>query len=165
MARSKCSKDLYKSFLQASSVRYSGKALSEVSPINLSHDSASRWLNSKDFRPSGIYREVSKYIDREASCLLVGDDTLLSKQYSKKIELVHYQYSGAVHDVIPGIGMVNLLHYNAKTDQSTPVDYRIYDKETDGKTKNEHFCDMLTLAKEYNGLKKLDKEAGIFVSQ
>ncbi|MCZ6901732.1 MAG: transposase, partial [Rickettsia endosymbiont of Ixodes persulcatus] len=28
------------------------------------------------------------------------------------------------------------------------VDYRIYDKETDGKTKNEHFCDMLTLAKE-----------------
>ncbi|KJV77597.1 hypothetical protein RHORCCE3_2158 [Rickettsia hoogstraalii str. RCCE3] len=62
-------------------------------------------------------------------------------------ELVHYQYSGAVHDVIPGIGMVNLLHYNTKTDQSTPVDYRIYDKETDGKTKNEHFCDMLTLAK------------------
>ena len=71
MARSKCSKDLYKSFLQASSVRYSGKALSEVSPINLSHDSASRWLNSKDFRPSGIYREVSKYIDWEVSCLLV----------------------------------------------------------------------------------------------
>ncbi|MCZ6901386.1 MAG: hypothetical protein O7C62_01060 [Rickettsia endosymbiont of Ixodes persulcatus] len=35
MARSKYSKDLYKSFLQASSVRYSGKALSEVSPINL----------------------------------------------------------------------------------------------------------------------------------
>ncbi|WP_342271924.1 hypothetical protein [Candidatus Tisiphia endosymbiont of Parasteatoda lunata] len=34
MARSKCSKDLYKSFLQASSVRYSGKALSEVSPVN-----------------------------------------------------------------------------------------------------------------------------------
>ncbi|MCZ6913919.1 MAG: hypothetical protein O7C59_05285, partial [Rickettsia endosymbiont of Ixodes persulcatus] len=43
-----------------SSVRYSGKALSEVSPINLSHDSASRWLNSKDFRPSGIYRELKQ---------------------------------------------------------------------------------------------------------
>ncbi|MCZ6901410.1 MAG: hypothetical protein O7D30_03335 [Rickettsia endosymbiont of Ixodes persulcatus] len=42
-----------------------------------------------------------------------------------------YQYSGAVHDVIPGIVMVNLLHYNTKTDQSTPVDYRIYDKETE----------------------------------
>ena len=63
MARSKCSKNLYKSFLQASSVRYSGKALSEVSPVALSHDSASRWLNSQNFRPGEIYKEVSKYID------------------------------------------------------------------------------------------------------
>ena len=148
MARSKCNKGLYKSFLQASSVRYSGKALSEVSPVKLSHDSASRWLNSQNFRPSEIYKEVSKYIDQDSPCLLVGDDTLISKQYSKKIELVHYQYSGAVHDVIPGIGMVNLLHYDTKADQSIPVDYRIYDKGTDGKTKNDHFCDMLSLAKE-----------------
>ena len=143
MARSKCTKGLYKSFLQASSVRYSGKALSEVSPVKLSHDSASRWLNSQNFRPSEIYKEVSKYIDQDSPCLLVGDDTLISKQYSKKIELVHYQYSGTVHDVIPGIGMVNLLHYDTKTEQSIPVDYRVYDKETDGKTKNDHFCDML----------------------
>ena len=57
---------------------------------------------------------------------------------SKKLDLVHYQYSGAAHDVIPGIGMVNLLHYYAKTEQSIPVDYRIYDKGTDGKTKNDH---------------------------
>ncbi|MFP3011692.1 MAG: hypothetical protein ACEY3D_01470 [Rickettsia sp.] len=70
MTISKCSKDLYKSFLQASRVRYTGKALSEVSPVDLSHDSASRWLKSKDFRPSEIYREVSKYIELEAACLL-----------------------------------------------------------------------------------------------
>ncbi|WP_342224729.1 hypothetical protein [Rickettsia endosymbiont of Urophora cardui] len=44
MTRTQCSKDLYKSFLQASSVRYTSKALSEVSPVDLSHDSASRWL-------------------------------------------------------------------------------------------------------------------------
>ena len=148
MPKSKCNKDLYKSFLQASSVRYSGKALSEVSPKNLSHDSASRWLNNSNFRPSEVYKESSKYIDHDAPCLLVGDDTVLSKQYSKKIDLVHYQYSGAVHDVIAGIGMVNLLHHNSTNDQSIPLDYRIYDKDTDGKTKNDHFCEMLTLAKD-----------------
>ena len=70
--------NLYKSFLQASSVRYSGKALSEVSPVALSHDSASRWLNSQNFRPGEIYKEVSKYIDQNSPCLLVGDDTLIS---------------------------------------------------------------------------------------
>ena len=92
MQKSKCNKDLYKSFLQASSVRYSGKALSEVSPKNLSHDSASRWLNNSNFRPNEVYKESSKYIDHDAPCLLVGDDTVLSKQYSKKIDLVNYQY-------------------------------------------------------------------------
>lgn len=148
MPKSKCNKDLYKSFLQASSVRYSGKALSEVSPNQLSHDSASRWLNNSNFRPSGVYKESSKYIDHDAPCLLVGDDTVLSKQYSKKIDLVNYQYSGAVHDVIAGIGMVNLLHHNSTNAQSIPLDYRIYDKDTDGKTKNDHFCEMLTLAKD-----------------
>ena len=74
---------------------------------------------------------------------------MLSKQYSKKLDLVHYQYSGAAHDVIPGIGrMANPLHYDAKTEQSIPVDYRIYDKGTDSKTKNNPFCEMLSLAKE-----------------
>lgn len=80
-------------------------------------------MNSRNFCPSEIYQEVSKHIDRDFPCLFVGDDTLISKQYSKKIDLVHYQYSGAVHEVIPGIGMVNLLHYDNKTDQSIPVDY------------------------------------------
>ena len=60
MQKSKCNKDLYKSFLQASSVRYSGKALSEVSPKNLSHDSASRWLNNSNFRPNEVYKESSQ---------------------------------------------------------------------------------------------------------
>lgn len=31
--------------------------------------------------------------------------------------------------------------------ESIPIDYGIYDKDTDGKTKNTHFCDMLKLAK------------------
>ncbi|WVX66016.1 hypothetical protein Bealeia1_00186 [Candidatus Bealeia paramacronuclearis] len=52
MSRHKCTKSLYRSFLQASSVRYSGLALSEVSPIPLSHDSVNRWLSSSALRPS-----------------------------------------------------------------------------------------------------------------
>ncbi|STX81460.1 transposase [Legionella busanensis] len=51
MSRYRCTKELYKAFLQASSMRYSGLALSEVSPIALSHDSISRWLADKKFRP------------------------------------------------------------------------------------------------------------------
>jgi hypothetical protein len=72
---------------------------------------------------------------------------VLAKPRSKKIDLVHYQYSGNAHDVIAGIGLVNMLWYGLSSQTSIPVDYRIYDKPTDGKTKNTHFIDMLTLCK------------------
>ena len=42
MSRHKCTKELYKAYLLASSMRYSGIALSEVSPYLISHDSISR---------------------------------------------------------------------------------------------------------------------------
>lgn len=147
MSRHKCTKELYSAFLQASSVRYSGLALSEVSPTPLSHDSVNRWLNDQHFRPRKVW-EISKKVISSEPCLLIADDTVLAKTRSKKIELVHYQYSGNEHDVIAGIGMVNLLWHGLETKESVPIDYRIYDKDSDGKTKNTHFCDMLSLAKQ-----------------
>nr|WP_244946959.1 hypothetical protein [Legionella israelensis] len=80
--------------------------------------------------------------------MLIADDTVLSKQHSSKIELVNYQYSGNAHDVIAGIGLVNMLWYELESEQVVPIDYRIYDKDTDGKTKNTHFCEMLSIAKQ-----------------
>jgi len=129
-------------------MRYSGLALSEVSPLPLSHDSISRWLKSRCFRPKELWELVAPCVDKARPCLLIADDTVLAKTRSKKIEGVHYQYSGNQHDVIAGIGLVNLLWYDLKTTESVPVDYRIYDKDTDGKTKNTHFCEMLNLAKD-----------------
>lgn len=147
MSRHKCTKELYKAFLQASSVRYSGLALSEVAPNELSHDSISRWLQAIEYRPRDIWGQSEKHIDKREPCLLVGDDTVLDKQRSQEIDLVHYQYSGNAHDVIAGIGLVNLVWYGQESEAYVPVDYRVYDKDTDGKTKNEHFRGMLSLAK------------------
>jgi hypothetical protein len=147
MTRHKCTKELYQAFLQASSVRYSGLALSEVSPFELSHDSISRWLSQKELRPRDVWQKAQAHIDKQEPCLLIVDDTVLDKQYSSHIELVQYQYSGNEHEVIPGIGLVNLLWYGLEQEEAIRVDYRIYDKGTDGKTKNTHFCDMLSLAK------------------
>jgi hypothetical protein len=148
MSRHRCTKELYKAFLQASSMRYSGLALSEVSPLLISHDSVSRWLNNRSFRPREVWQIADKHINRTEPSLLIGDDTVLAKPRSKKIELVNYQYSGNVHDVIAGIGLINLLWHGLDSQESVPIDYRIYDKDTDGKTKNTHFCDMLKLAKD-----------------
>lgn len=146
MCRHKCTKSLYTSFLQATSVRYSGLALSQVSPIALSHDSVNRWLSSRSFRPSGVWELSSSVIKLKEPCLVMGDDTILDKHRSEEIDLVNYQYSGNTHDVIAGIGLVNLVWYGLESEECVPIDYRVYDKDTDGKTKNDHFRDMLKLA-------------------
>jgi hypothetical protein len=46
---------------------------------------------------------------------------------------------------VRGIGVVNLVHSDGE--EFMPIDYRIYAPEVDGKTKNDHFRDMLTHAK------------------
>jgi len=79
--------------------------------------------------------------------VLIVDDTILDKQRSDNIELVRYQYSGNAHDVIKGIGMLNFLWVDQE-DEVCPMDVRIYEPKEDGKTKNDHFREMLQLAKE-----------------
>lgn len=142
-----CTKDLYREYLLASAVRYSGLALSEVSPISLSHDGVSRWLKSKTFPPKEVWQSVQNLVDMSAPCVLIADDTVLDKRYSKKIETVHRQYSGNEHDVINGIGLVNMVWYSRERDEYLPIDFRIYDKDCDGKTKNTHFQEMVKSAK------------------
>jgi hypothetical protein len=78
--------------------------------------------------------------DSEESCLIL-DDSVQNKQYSKAIDLVKRQYSGAVGGLVRGIGVVNLVHTDGE--EHYPIDYRIYAHEADGKTKNNHFREML----------------------
>ena len=76
---------------------------------------------------------------------MIADETVLNKSRSRKIELVRYQYSGAEHDVVRGIGVLNFLWSTG--DDVCPMDFRVYEPRDDGKTKNDHFREMLIMAK------------------
>ena len=87
--------------------------------------------------------------DGPNSCLIV-DDSVQDKRYSKKIEMVKLQYSGAAGGLVRGIGVINLVHTSAQEGDFHPIDFRIYNPDGaggDGRTKNEHFRDMLVRAK------------------
>ena len=45
-----------------------------------------------------------------------------------------------------GIGVVNLVHTSGEEGEHYPIDFRIYAKAADGKTKNDHFQEMLLRA-------------------
>jgi putative transposase len=145
MAKQQCSLKLYSDFLVANQNRYSGAELSRVAPEPISHDSISRWLASANFNPSSLWNQVKDLVVLQGS-YLVGDDTLLSKKYSRVNELARIQYSGDVHRLEMGISLVNLLW--TEGEKFIPIDYRVYQKENDDKTKNDHFQEMLRRAKQ-----------------
>ena len=148
MSRSKCSRDLYCSFLEVTSDRYSALSLSEVAPESgaLSHDSISRWLAAEHVQPKDLWRVAEKEV-AGTSGILVYDDVVIDKSRSGKTELVNWQYAGSAHDVIKGIGVVNAL-WQISRDEYIPMDYRIWNPPEDGRTKNDHFRDMLSSTKE-----------------
>lgn len=145
MSRHKCSKDLYCTFLQVTSQRYSAFSLSEVSPGELSHDAVSRWLAETSCRPQDVWQSARGFVSRSPDGVLVVDESVIDKSRSEEIALVRWQYSGAKHDVIKGIGVQNFLWV---TDEEVcPVDFRIWEPVEDGKTKNEHFRDQIIAGK------------------
>ena len=76
---------------------------------------------------------------------LIGDDSLIEKPYSRKMELAGSFYSGNHHNLMVDIPLVNLLWSDGS--KFRPVDYRVYRKDENGKTKNDHYLDMLKRAK------------------
>lgn len=111
----------------------------------VSHDAITDYLQREKLTARGLWELVKPLLkDSEAAHLLV-DNSVQNKQYSRKIELVKKQYSGAEHGLVRGIGVVNLFHSDGE--DFYPIDYRIYAPEVDGKTKNDHFREMLPRAK------------------
>jgi len=143
MEKPKCSLKLYSDFLIANQNRYSGVELSRVAPGEISHDSVSRWLSNANFNPSSLWNQTKDLVEKNTG-YLVGDDTLLSKRYSQVNELAKKQYSGNSHGLEMGISLVNLLWTDGE--KFIPVDYRVYQRENDDKTKNDHFQEMLLRA-------------------
>lgn len=137
---------MYRDFLIANHNRYSGVELAKTSPIEgMEHDAISRFLAEAVFNPKDLWRHVHAFVRRTEGYLVV-DDTLLDKRYSRKNELARVQYSGNVHGLVNGISIVNLLWTSGEN--YIPVDYRVYDKTRDGRSKNDHFLDMLDKAEE-----------------
>jgi SRSO17 transposase len=134
----------YIEYLISTPINYTCSNLAEHLE-GMSHDAVSDYLQRDKLTAVGLWELVAPLLnDSEASYLIV-DDSVQNKQYSRKIELVKRQYSGAEHGLVRGIGVVNLVHSNGT--EFYPVDYRIYAPEAEGKTKNDHFRDMLIHAR------------------
>lgn len=109
----------------------------------LSHDAVNRFLRRESMTSNTIWEHVQKSLIPSEQGYIIFDDTLLDKDHSHKIELVRRQYSGNAHGIVKGIGVVNCIYLNPENGEFWLIDYRIFDKENDGKSKLDHVRDML----------------------
>jgi hypothetical protein len=109
----------------------------------VSHDSITDYLQTERLTARTLWELVENLIVDSPEAFLIVDDSVQDKRYSRFIELVKLQYSGAEHGLVRGIGIVNLVHSAGAKKDFYPIDYRIYAPDQDGKTKNEHFVEMI----------------------
>ncbi len=145
-------KNQYIEYLLSTPINYTCSNLSEHLG-NVSHDSVTDFLQNEKFDPKELWELVRERIDDSAEAFLLVDDSVQNKQYSNAIETVKLQYSGNVHGLVKGIGLVNLVHTNGSLGDFYPVNYRIYNPDSDGKTKNDHFQEMFKQANESQEIK------------
>jgi len=107
------------------------------------HDAFTRLLARLEPDAETLFREARTQIDLSGG-ILVLDDSTLEKPYSEFNALCYRHWSGKQKQVVNGINLITLLWTDGV--RCVPVDYRIFDKATDGKTKNDHFSEMLLAA-------------------
>lgn len=138
-------KQKYVEYLISTPVNYTCTNLAEHLE-GVSHDVVSDYLAKERLTARHLWELVQGLIDNRPDAYLLIDDSVQDKRYSQSIELVKRQYSGAEGGLVRGIGVVNLVHTTGKAGEHYPIDFRIYAKEADGKTKNDHFQEMLLRA-------------------
>ena len=107
------------------------------------HDSFTRLLHRLEPDAETLWNEAKSMVVRRRGVLVI-DDSTLAKLYAQKIELVTRHWSGKHREVISGINLITLLWTDG--DRKIPVDYRLFSK-ADGKTKNDHFWEMMLMAR------------------
>lgn len=138
-------KNQYIEYLLSTPINYTCSNLSEHLE-KVSHDVVSDFLRNSKFTPKDVWELVKNRIDDSEEAFLLVDDSVQNKEYSHVIETVKLQYSGNEHGLVKGIGLVNLVHTNGFEGNFYPINYRVYDPDSDGKTKNDHFREMFLQA-------------------
>lgn len=138
----KTTRQIYCQYLLSSQINYTCTNLADHLE-DLDHNSVYRYLKNEKLTPRLLWEKAKTTLMQSPNGYLIFDDTVADKSSSFDIDGVRRQYSGNAHGIIKGIGIVNLLYYNAEAERFWIIDYRIFDPQRDGKSKLDHVNDML----------------------
>ena len=129
--------ELYTDYLIASFGKTTATGLSAMLDGEISHDKITRFLNDGEYTSKELWQLVKKdvrAIEREDG-VLIFDDTIQEKQYSKESELICWHWDHNFNRNIKGINLLNCLyHSNGVT---LPIAFELVKKPI-------QFCDLKT---------------------
>ncbi len=146
MNPAKCTEYDYINFVIATSSAYSCTEAARVHPRDdppPAHDSLNRLLYRLPTDSEALWREAHPFVNKTQGVLVI-DDSTLDKPYAQKMELVTRHWSGKHKQVVSGINLITLMWTDG--DSHIPCDYRLYNKDHDGLTKNDHFHALIATA-------------------
>ena len=113
--------------------------------VAIAHDAYTRLLQRIPPNSQALWQEVEELVIKTKGVIVI-DDTTIDKPYAEKMAMVSSHWSGKHHAVVMGINLISLLW----TDREShwPCDFRLYNHNQDGLTKNDHFQNMLVTAHE-----------------
>ena len=146
MNQAKCKAEDYINFIVASPESYScleaGRVQAEGGTA-VAHDAYTRLLQRLEPDATALWQESEPQVNKAQGTLIL-DDTTLDKPYAQKMALVTRHWSGKHHAVVSGINLLTLLWTDGE--RYLPCDYRLYEKASDGLSKNAHFRSLVQMA-------------------
>lgn len=142
--KSTINKEAYCQFLLSAQNNFTMTAMADLIGT-AAHDKINRWAKDTKLTPSVLWEYAEPLADKRLG-YLIADDMILEKDRGKEIELTSVHYSSSDGKYVNGIALTSLLW--SDNGSHIPIDYRIYAPKIDGKTKNDHFREMLHQAKQ-----------------
>ena len=144
----KCDEYDYINFLVAAQQVFSAVEAAKSHPggeATPAHDAYTRLLQRMPPDSEALWQEVKPLV-KVASGVLVIDDSTLDKPYASQMELVTRHWSGKHGKVVQGINLISLVWTDGAC--RLPCDFRLYHKDQDGLSKNDHFRQMVNAAQQ-----------------
>jgi Transposase DDE domain len=122
----------YKQYLISTQINYTCDYFPQYKE-EISGDGVERFLKNSHSKPSFIWEQIKDDIIYSDNGCLIIDKTVLEHKNTTKIQGAYKQWSGSSHDIVMGIGLVNIVYHNPELKRFWTVDCKVWDKDADGK--------------------------------
>jgi hypothetical protein len=105
--------ELYTDYLIASFDKTTATGLSRVLNGEISHDKITRFLSNGDYTSKELWQIVKKDVRaiEEEDGVIIFDDTVQEKRYSKESDLICWHYDHTFNRNIKGINLLSCVYY------------------------------------------------------